>query len=87
MGSSATLSLTLTDGSTFTGSITGEITNSRGDVVSTETGEVSIMLDEGSTWTLTADSYVTSFTGNAEQVVSNGYTLYVNGVALEGTKA
>lgn len=87
VGSSATLSLTLTDGSTFTGSITGEITNSRGDVVSTETGEVSVTLDEGSTWTLTADSYVTSFTGNAEQVVSNGYTLYVNGVALEGTKA
>ena len=87
VGSNATLSLTLTDGSTFTGSITGEITNSRGDVVSTETGEVSVTLDEGSTWTLTADSYVTSFTGNAEQVVSNGYTLYVNGVALEGTKA
>ena len=87
VGSNATLSLTLTDGSTFTGSITGEITNSRGDVVSTETGEVSVTLDEGSTWTLTADSYVTSFTGNAEQIVSNGYTLYVNGVALEGTKA
>ena len=87
VGSSATLNLSLTDGSTFTGSITGEITNSRGDVVSTETGEVSVTLDEGSTWTLTADSYVTRFTGNAEQVVSNGYTLYVNGVALEGTKA
>ena len=87
VGSSATLNLSLTDGSTLTGSITGEITNSRGDVVSTEAGEASVMLDEGSTWTLTADSYVTSFTGNAEQVVSNGYTLYVNGVALEGTKA
>ena len=87
VGSSATLNLSLTDGSTFTGSITGEITNSRGDDISTEAGEASVTLDEGSTWTLTADSYVTSFTGNAEQVVSNGYTLYVNGVALEGTKA
>ena len=87
VGSSATLNLSLTDGSTFTGSITGEITNSRGDDISTEAGEASVMLDEGSTWTLTADSYVTSFTGNAEQVVSTGYTLYVNGVALEGTKA
>ena len=87
VGSSATLSLSLTDGSTFTGSITGEITNSRGDDISTEAGEASVMLDEGSTWTLTADSYVTRFTGNAEQIVSNGYTLYVNGVALEGTKA
>ena len=65
VGSSATLSLSLTDGSTFTGSITGEITNSRGDDISTEAGEASVMLDEGSTWTLTADSYVTSFTGNA----------------------
>ena len=56
VGSNATLSLTLTDGSTFTGSITGEITNSRGDDISTEAGEASVMLDEGSTWTLTADS-------------------------------
>ena len=87
VGSSATLNLSLTDGSTFTGSITGEIVNSRGDTVSAEAGEASVTLDEGSTWTLTADSYVTSFTGSAEQVVSNGYTLYVNGVALEGAKA
>ena len=43
-------------------------------------------LDSTSTWTLTGDSYVTSFTGNAANVISNGYTLYVNGVALTGTK-
>ena len=38
-----------------------------------------------STWTLTADSYVTEFNGSAANVVSNGYTLYVNGTALTGT--
>ena len=37
-------------------------------------------------FTMTGDSYVTSFTGNASNVISNGYTLYVNGVALTGTK-
>ena len=29
--------------------------------------------------------YVTEFNGNAANVISNGYTLYVNGVALAGT--
>ena len=87
VGSNSTLSLTLSDGSDFTGSISGEIVNSKGETVSTEVGEVSVTLDETSTWTLTADSYVTSFTGSADQIVSNGYTLYVNGEALEGTQA
>ena len=36
--------------------------------------------------TLTADSYVTEFNGDAANVISNGYTLYVNGAALEGTR-
>ena len=57
-----------------------------GTSVSTETGTVNVTLEGGSTWTLTGDSYVTSFTGDASNVISNGYTLYVNGVALTGTK-
>ncbi len=40
----------------------------------------------GSTWTLTGDSYVTEFNGDAANVVGNGFTLYVNDVALTGTK-
>ena len=87
VGDNSTLSLTLSDGSSFTGSISGEIANSKGETISTETGDVSVTLDETSTWTLTADSYVTSFTGDASQIISNGYTLYVNGAALEGTNA
>ena len=86
VGSNSHLTLALSDGSSFTGSISGSITNSKGSVISTEVGTVSLTLDDSSTWTLTGDSYITSFTGDASQIISNGYTLYVNGVALEGTK-
>ena len=86
VGDNSQLTLTLSNGSAFTGSISGEISNSSGDVISTETGEVSVTIDDTSTWTLTADSYVTSFTGSADQIISNGYALYVNGTALEGTR-
>ena len=86
VGSNSKLTLTLSDGSAFTGSISGEITNSKGTAISSEAGTVNVTLDETSTWTLTADTYITGFEGNAEQIISNGYTLYVNGVALTGTK-
>ncbi|MCI5771672.1 MAG: hypothetical protein MR021_02470 [Clostridiales bacterium] len=86
VGDNATLTMTLTDGTAFTGCITGNIQNSQGATVSTQTGEVSISLDGTSIWTLTADSYITAFSGSAEQVVANGFTLYVNGVALTGTR-
>lgn len=86
VGDNASLSLSLSEGSTFTGSISGEIANSKGETVSTQVGEVSVTLDGDSAWTLTGDSYVTAFTGDAAQVISGGYTLYVDGVALEGTR-
>ena len=82
VGSDSSLTLELTDGSTFEGYIDGNITNAKGGTVSTEAGEVSVTLDDSSTWTLTGDSYVTEFNGNAANVISNGYTLYVNGTAL-----
>ena len=53
--------------------------------MSTEAGTVSVTLDETSVWTLTGDSYVTSFSGDASCVIANGHTLYVNGTALSGT--
>ena len=86
VGSDSTLTLNLTDGSVLIGTISGSITNAKGSVVSTQVGTVHVSLDGTSTWTLTADTYVTSFTGDASQVIANGYTLYVNGVALTGTK-
>ena len=86
VGDDSTLNLNLTNGSAFEGAISGEITNAKGSAVSTEIGAVNVTLDETSTWTLTADTYITSFSGNAENVISNGYTLYVGESALEGTK-
>ena len=84
VGNDSTLTLTLSNGSAFEGAFSGEITNAKGTQVSTEVGTVSVILDDTSTWTLTADTYVTSFSGNAGNVIGNGYTLYVNGEALEG---
>ena len=67
------LAMTIKNSSTYTGAI-----NSDG----TTAAELSITLDSSSTWTLTADSYVTAFTGSMSNVVTNGHTLYVNGVAM-----
>ncbi len=86
VGSDSTLTLNLTNGSAFTGAVSGIITNAKGETVSTEVGTVNVTLDESSTWPLTADTYISSFTGDAAGVISNGYALYVNGVALAGTK-
>ena len=83
VGDNSTLTLTLTEGSTFEGAISGAITNAKGETVSTEVGEVTVTLDEDSAWTLTADTYVTAFNGDIANVNANGYTLYVNGKAAE----
>ena len=85
VGDNSALNLSLSDGSVFEGSISGEITNAKGEQVSSTVGTVSVTLDETSTWILTADTWISSFSGNAENVISNGHTLYVNGIALEGT--
>jgi len=85
VGDNSTLNLSLSDGSVFEGSVSGEITNAKGEQVSSTVGTVSVTLDETSTWILTADTWISSFSGNAENVISNGHTLYVNGIALEGT--
>ena len=85
VGDNSTLNLSLSDGSVFEGSVSGEITNAKGEQVSSTVGTVSVTLDETSTWILTADTWISSFSGNAENVISNGHTLYVNGTALEGT--
>ncbi len=86
VGSDSGLTIELTNDSVFEGCIDGSITNASGTLVSAEVGTVSVNLDSTSTWTLTGDSYITEFNGNASNVISNGYTLYVNGVALSGTK-
>ena len=65
----SSLALTLADGSSWTGAV-----NPDGDG-----GEVSLILDESSTWTLTGDSYLTSFEGDLDNIIANGFHLYVAG--------
>ena len=77
VGSDSELSLTLTDGSVFTGSIGGSITNASGDTVSTEVGTVNVTLGDDSTWTLTADTRITSLKGDTSHINKNGHRLYV----------
>ena len=80
--SNSTLVLNLINGSAFEGNISGEIVNSKGETVSTEVGSVAVTLDETSTWTLTADTWIDDFSGDPANVIANGFTLYVNGEAL-----
>ncbi|MBN2628457.1 MAG: hypothetical protein JXA95_17455 [Spirochaetales bacterium] len=68
----STLSMNLSSGTSFTGSINEE----------QEGGQVSLTLDSSSTWTLTGDSHITSLTGDSSRVITNGFTLYVNGEEL-----
>ena len=83
VGSNSTLTMTLRNGSSFEGTFSGEIANAKGSAVSAEIGTVNVILDSTSTWTLTADTYISGFDGDAGNVTRNGYTLYVNGAALE----
>ena len=82
VGSNSSLTLNLVNGSSFTGTVSGEIMNAKGETVSTEVGAVDVTLDSTSTWSLTADTYVSSFSGDTANISFNGYTLYVDGVAV-----
>ena len=65
------LSINMTE-SDFTGSINAE---QEGDTVH-------VTMDEGSSWTLTGDSYVTSFSGDLQSIDANGYHLFVDGTEV-----
>ena len=65
------LSINMTE-SDFTGSINTE----------QEGGTVHVTMDEGSSWTLTADSYVTSLSGDMQNIHANGYRLFVDGAEI-----
>jgi len=82
VGDDSTLTLNLTEGSSFEGAISGEITNAKGETVSSAVGEVTVVLDDTSTWTLTADTWITTLEGDVANVNANGHTLYVNGEAV-----
>ena len=77
----STLAMTLSDGSTYKGTING----------ANQAGSLSLELDENSVIVLTGDSYVSSLTNavsDNSNIYLNGYTLYVGGTAVsanEGT--
>ena len=72
----SSLNLYLKESSSFSGAI-----NPDG-----ESGDVYVEIEEGSTWTLTGDSYITSLTCSAGSINLNGHKLYVNGEEYaEGT--
>ena len=66
----SSLSLSLNN-SSFSGAIHGD-------------GKVSVTMDAGSTWILTADSWITSLDGDLSGLNLNGYTIYINGNAFTG---
>ena len=65
----SSMALTMKNGTSYEGAI-----NPDGDG-----GTVDVTLDDNSTWTLTGDSYITSFDGDTSNIAANGYHLYVNG--------
>lgn len=72
----SSLNLYLKDNSSFSGAI-----NSDG-----AGGDIYVEIEDGSTWTLTGDSYITSLTCSAGSINLNGHKLYVNGEEYaEGT--
>ena len=83
VGSDSELTMNLADGSTFNGSINGNITNATGNIVSTETGTVNVTLGDDCTWTLTADTYITSLKGDVSRIKANGHRLFVGGKEMK----
>ncbi|MCR5087958.1 MAG: hypothetical protein K6C08_00410 [Oscillospiraceae bacterium] len=47
-----------------------------------QAGSINVSLDEESVWKLTADSYLSGFSGPLSSVIGNGYHLYVNGECI-----
>ena len=76
--SASNLNLCLDEQSTFTGAVNPE----------GQAGGVYVELKGGSTWTLSADSHITSLTCAADSINLNGHVLYVNGTAyVEGSES
>ena len=72
----SSLNLYLKDNSSFSGAINPDGAS----------GDVYVEIEDGSTWTLTGDSYITSLTCSAGSINLNGHKLYVNGEEYaEGT--
>ena len=73
----SSLNLYLSDSSSYSGAINQENSD----------GQIYVEVEEGSKWTLTADSYITSLTCSADSIDLNGHKLYVNGVEYKASTA
>ena len=72
------MNLYLRDATNYTGAI-----NTDG-----EAGDVYVEITDGSTWTLTGDSYITALSCDVDGINLNGYKLYINGEEYtEGTES
>ena len=69
----SSLNMYLKDNSSYSGAINSD----------DEDADIYVEIEEGSTWKLTGDSYITSLTCATERIDLNGYKLYVNGVEYE----
>lgn len=69
----STLDFSLTNESNFNGTINS----------SNEGGTVNVNIDSTSKWTLTGDVYLTGLTGITDNIITNGYKVYVNGTAVK----
>ncbi|MBR1645508.1 MAG: hypothetical protein IJ774_00455 [Selenomonadaceae bacterium] len=87
VGDDSTLTLNLTDSTTFNGKISGSITNANGSTISSSVGTVNVSLDSSSKWYLQENTYVSSFSGTAANVITGSYKLYENNVEVTGTTA
>lgn len=65
----SSLNMTMSGSSTFKGAV-----NPDGDA-----GTVNVTLKGNASWSLSADSYVSQFHGDVENIKTNGHHLYVNG--------
>ena len=83
VGSDSELTLTLAEGSSFKGCISGNITNAEGNSISTEPGTVNVTLGDDCTWTLTADTYIASLNGDTSRIKTNGHRLFMNGKQIK----
>ena len=85
VGDDSTLNLNISDNSTFSGNISGVISNAAGTSISTSVGSVNVTLDSSSKWYLTSNIELDSFSGTAANVITNGYSITVDGATLDGT--
>ncbi len=87
VGDNSSLDLNMTGTSKFTGTVKQFIVDDdkgTGTINGTGTAVCDVVLGNNAKWILTEDTYVKSFSGDASNVVSNGYKLYVAGSEMSG---